>query len=90
MNVNSEGFKRNFSGAQPPIMVEEEKFGFSINFDMKLCLKERNLCRQQRDRATHFPSVAGIQHSTVREGFGRGADHSEFIQSLPLIYAKIA
>ena len=25
VNVNSEGFKRNFSGAQPPIMVEEEK-----------------------------------------------------------------
>uniref|UniRef100_A0A914HKQ6 Chloride intracellular channel n=2 Tax=Globodera TaxID=31242 RepID=A0A914HKQ6_GLORO len=25
VNVNSEGFKRNFSGAQPPIMVEEAK-----------------------------------------------------------------
>ena len=33
VNVNSEGFKRNFSGAQPPIMVEEEKFGFLMNLE---------------------------------------------------------
>lgn len=35
VNVNSEGFKRNFSGAQPPIMVEEEKFGFQLKFEIK-------------------------------------------------------
>lgn len=28
MNVNSEAFKKNFLGAQPPIMIEEEKFAF--------------------------------------------------------------
>ncbi len=25
VNVNSEAFKRNFLGAQPPIMIEQEK-----------------------------------------------------------------
>lgn len=28
VNVNSEAFKKNFLGAQPPIMIEEEKWDF--------------------------------------------------------------
>jgi hypothetical protein len=38
VNINSEAFKRNFLGAQPPIMIEQEKYVKCLIYQRSRCL----------------------------------------------------